>query len=133
MKAVHAGGGRRQSNDEVIRFLESPPALLNGTESLPPGKRGPRTRRTWYDLQYERSKAIYHLLKRLPDARRQTGLPLLDRVRQAYLDEMENHPDAPKRTMNRRIQMALELRGYHHDISTIRRARKLLDRQNHPK
>jgi hypothetical protein len=125
IKSIHAKGGRHLSREEKIAFLENPPALLNGGECLPASSRGPRTKRTYYDLRYERLKGKYHRLKRLPesgaDSRRGAGLVLreVEKVAGKFCCQ-------PERKLTGLVSRELEAQGLAFDRKAIREALKRL-------
>lgn len=133
IKAIHATGGRALSRAEVIAFLENPPHLLNGGERLPAGKRGARTKRTYYDLRYERLKGHYHRLKRLPDAgaaaRRKAGEPLRAFVLRIVKAEADLIPETtPERKLTGLVSVALQIKGHRVGEKAIRAALRQLGR-----
>lgn len=125
MKAIHAQGGREMSRSEVVSLLEKPPHLLDGTERLPAGKRGPRTERTRYSLRMEKGSPwrwAWKHYKAVPESRHQAGKPLPVLVERFAKEELARKPNAPSRTLARRVCVAMELVGHGKHIDTIRRA-----------
>lgn len=127
IKAIHRNGGRALSRTETIAFLENPPHLLNGGERLPAGKRGARTKRTYYDLRHEKLRGHYHRIKRLPDAgaaaRRKAGEPLRAFILRRVDTEAKAIPEAtPRSYITGLVMRALQLKGDRFDRRAVRDA-----------
>ena len=124
---------RPLSRAETVAYLENPPHLLNGSERLPAGKRGPRTERTHYDLRFERLKGRYHTIKTLPDAgadaRRGSGEPLA-RLIQRKVEEVAGAipTSTPERDLTGLVSRELDCRGFNFDPKAIREALRHLGR-----
>ena len=144
LKAIHAGGGMLLSRDETIAFLENPPHLLNGVERLPAGKRGPRSKYTRYDARFldvpEPHRFMgWRILRKhcvaVPKSRKERGKNLLNLVNRFAIDEVTSKPNAPSRTLARRVYVAMELANQTRHIDTIREALQrlgYLKTKNHP-
>lgn len=133
LKAIHATGGRALSRADTVAYLENPPHLLNGGERLPAGKRGARTKRTHYDLRFEKFKGRYHRLKRLPDAgaaaRRKAGEPLRALILRQVESVARLIPEAtPERELTGRVMRALQFKRHRFDPKAVRWALRQLGR-----
>lgn len=130
-KEIHRQGGRRLSRVEAVALAENPPHLLNGSERLPAGTRGKRSRFTCYDRRAIRIKSrefsgwrwLWKHYKAVPESRTRTGQVLLNKVMDAALVEVTYHPGKSTRTLARRVMNALSrAKQGDYDIGTIRRA-----------
>lgn len=83
IKAIHAAGGRTLGRDEAIAFLTRPinmgmPKALDKA----PGVRGPKRKKTQYDLAFERRRDLYRKLVKLPSRNRAAGWEAWSRYRE---------------------------------------------------
>lgn len=124
---------RRYTRAETIAVFENPPHPLNGGERLPAGKAGRRTKRTHYDLRFEKLKGHYHRIKRLPDAgaraRRKAVEPLHKLILRRVDAEARLIPETtPERDLTGLVMRALQLKRDNFDRKAIRRALRQLGR-----
>jgi hypothetical protein len=102
------------SREEIIDFIERP-IDMGPPERLPPGKRGPRTKRTQYDAARDRRKGLYHRLKRLPEngaeGRRKIGDKTRELVSKTRQEVMRDLPSTPKRQPVKKIQQRMARKG----------------------
>jgi hypothetical protein len=67
IKAVHAEGGQPLTKDEAIAFLARPIYLGRGMPPVPePGRRGPKPKKTPYDIAHTRRADLWRRLVLLP-------------------------------------------------------------------
>lgn len=79
IKEAHATGGQKMGVDEQIEFITRP-LYLGPPALIPRGKRGPKTKRTQYDLALERRKGPFQRLVRLPNLRSGSGYRLTEEI-----------------------------------------------------
>lgn len=86
IKTIHALGGRRLFNSEVVELIRKP---INLGRQMPyvgaTGRRGRPARKTPYELGYERRRGLYQSLVRLPmGIRSNTGQHLVTLIQSLF-------------------------------------------------
>ena len=125
LKRAHVSGGREFSKSEAIDEITKP-RYLGPPATVSKSKRGPKTKRTQYDLAYDRRKDLYRRLVRLPALRLGSGYVNEEEIL-ALAAELSQ--TTPTRHLVREVQKTLELRrGITPDESTTR---KVLRKNNY--
>lgn len=116
MKELHRDGGRQLTREEIIEHITRQ-FWMGYPVPKPPGKRGPKPKRTQYDDAYKRRKGLFHRLVRLPEARIRSG----NRLR-THIDDIAKTlaPRVPRHTLAVRVFWKLQKRHMNADIKTIR-------------
>ncbi len=124
IKEAHKNG-RRMTHEEVIVLLNNPPALLNGCEKLPGGKRGPKSKHTYYDRRIKRLDgkeftgwrwAWKHYVA-VPESRRAAGKPTRDKIEAAAKSVLADNQELSQTALAKRVSELLP----EHDARTIER------------
>jgi len=137
---IHADGGQLLTNDQVVEFI-SRPIYLGSANHLghyhvradgvitfvsDTARRGPKSKKSKYDLAYERRQDIYRRLVKLKKGVR------LGTGNQRIADEVRNlirtlrAEGSPERSIVREVRSRLELGGKSIDDTTIRRIKRTM-------
>jgi hypothetical protein len=117
-------GGRYLSDKEALEFICRP--IILGKPTVQPGRRGPKSKKSQYDLAYERRKDPYRRLVKLKNGvRLGTGNQrIADEVRD--LIRTLRAEGFHERSIVREIRNRFELAGKPIDETTIRRIKRTM-------
>lgn len=125
IKRIQALGGRRLAVEEAVEFISQ---KINFGRQNPyagsTGKRGRPTRKTTYDIAFERRRGLYQRFVRLPNGvRRDTGEHVIGLIRRLF-DRVEKD-GVPERKRVAQVSVLLTAMGIQPpDASYLRKIRR---------
>lgn len=128
IKAIHAEGGQRLTREEAVEFLSRRFYLGPGLPPTPePGRRGPKPKKTVYDLAYERRADLWRRLVLLPKSGEDASWLADDRYKTELLAVFEDK-SIPRRAKATRLCDRLASKGLRQPaVRTVRRHLRALE------